>query len=317
MGRLLSENKPARSRHRCLEKIAEVEPDFYLVIADYEKVYRPEQRSRTLMQAAEVFQQKLDEDPLDVDTRVALANVWVRQDRVDEAETLLLMGLNAGPDRKLNRALADFYVMRYKGAQKKNEVGADQLDYLFKALLVDANFQPIYQELINIYMAKDRTAEQQDRIRNQLLDLVTRETPSPMAHFSLSNILYDDEEEERAKYHLEQAKKLNPGLVAVVNNNLAWMLSQEKDPDLDRALELIEEALEAKPGDRRFLDTRGSIYLLMGRFEDAIDDLNEALSGVQNQPATRLKLAEAYKQLGMDDLAQMQFEKAQADANAK
>ena len=95
----------------------------------------------------------------------------------------------------------------------------------------------------------------------------------------------------------------------IIINDLAWILSQEESPDLERALELAETAVSRVPESPRFRDTLGTVLVKLGRHKDAISELQLALSGVPDKNAVHQKLAFCYKSIGMNDLAKKHLQK--------
>src|SRR5205823_4094587 len=81
---------------------------------------------------------------------------------------------------------------------------------------------------------------------------------------------------DQAKQYLEQAYKLDPA-GPVLANNLAWVLAHTNPPDLDRALAIINTVIERQPKDARFRETRGQVLAKIGRWHEAITDLQAAL----------------------------------------
>ena len=97
---------------------------------------------------------------------------------------------------------------------------------------------------------------------------------------------------DEARLHWEQALRLEPEM-GVVANNLAWVLAHDEPPDLTRALELAERAVQSKPSDSRFRGTRGVVLMKLGRSSEAITDLEAELAGNPNRSSTHLALAAA------------------------
>ena len=92
----------------------------------------------------------------------------------------------------------------------------------------------------------------------------------------MSILKFQEKDIKSAKWHLERAHRLLPTM-PFVSNNLAWVLSTEEPVDYDRALSLIQSALESFPDEPRLLDTRATILMKLERWEEALDDLERAL----------------------------------------
>jgi tetratricopeptide (TPR) repeat protein len=98
---------------------------------------------------------------------------------------------------------------------------------------------------------------------------------------------------------------------AVAWNNLAWALSKEPGQDLDRALAAVNEALERRPEEFRFRETRGQILVALGRWDEAVGDLEFALNGMPDAADVHGALATAYERLGQTDLATIHRQQAE------
>ncbi len=92
---------------------------------------------------------------------------------------------------------------------------------------------------------------------------------------------------------------------AVVWNNYAWTLLQEPNPDPQAALEAVGRALDLAPDDFRFRETRGQALLALGRWEDAIADLEYALNGLPDAVDVHRSLAKAYEATAQPQLAEV------------
>lgn len=81
-------------------------------------------------------------------------------------------------------------------------------------------------------------------------------------------------------------------------NYIAYMRA-ERGEDLDRGLLLINEALDALPDNAAFLDTRGWIYFMQGKYSEARDDIERAISILPNDPTLTDHLGDVYEKLGV------------------
>ena len=86
----------------------------------------------------------------------------------------------------------------------------------------------------------------------------------------------------------EQLLQRSPDNVIVLNN-LAWLLSVWKGEHA-RAEKLIDRAIGRAGPVAALLDTRGTIHLISGNYDDAIADFRDAVAA-DNAPSNRFHLA--------------------------
>ena len=93
------------------------------------------------------------------------------------------------------------------------------------------------------------------------------------------------------------------GRAPTLLNNLAYLLA-ERGEELGRALDLVDEALAARPLEPAYLDTLGWILHRRGQHEDAIDAYHKALAGMK-EPDEEIAahVALAFEALGRTEQA--------------
>lgn len=92
-------------------------------------------------------------------------------------------------------------------------------------------------------------------------------------------------------------------------NNLAYAYAVVGQ-QLDKALDLAQQALSAYPGNPRILDTLGFVYFKKEDWHSAIEVFGEALDIDPDQATTRYYLAESYYRVGNRELARKHVEQA-------
>lgn len=97
----------------------------------------------------------------------------------------------------------------------------------------------------------------------------------------------------------------NPTLL----NNFAYSLA-DRGKRLEKALGMVERALEAEPENESYLDTRGWIYFRMERYEDAARDIQQAVDVGGASSEVLLHLGEVRQALGDRDAARQAYERA-------
>ncbi len=85
-----------------------------------------------------------------------------------------------------------------------------------------------------------------------------------------------------------------------------WPLhSLKKNDDLEKALLLVNKAIETMPNHSYFLETRGQIHLKLAHWQEAISDLEQALDTKELRPAIYPSLATAYEKTGARDMTEL------------
>lgn len=123
------------------------------------------------------------------------------------------------------------------------------------------------------------------------------------AHFLLGVEAHRRGDTATAGTHFAQALRLSPRS-PILANNLAWHLAEGNGADPERALAVIDSALEQSPNDPRFLGTRGHVLVRLKRWGEALHDLEAALKVGGPLPGLHEDLAATYRGLGLPDMAE-------------
>ncbi len=107
-----------------------------------------------------------------------------------------------------------------------------------------------------------------------------------------------------------RALELNPNQPQVLNYlGYSWV---DKGMNLDRALGMIEKAIEGSPNDGYIIDSLGWAYYRLGRFDEAVTKLEEAAVLRPVDPEINDHLGDAYWRAGRKLEAQFQWKVASA-----
>lgn len=124
-----------------------------------------------------------------------------------------------------------------------------------------------------------------------------------LAHFIHGTAATIDGRKDEARTHLELAAKAFPDS-DVILNNLAHVLSQGDGDNLLTALTLANTAIERSGNPTAYhYDTRGRILHKLGRWLDAVSDLQHAIKEPQLAHNAHRMLSDCYQQLGLSELA--------------
>jgi tetratricopeptide (TPR) repeat protein len=299
----------AENAIRYMEGAAEINPEYFVTIASiYESNGNTSGKERTLEKAKTIYEKILDKDPLNHSVRILLSAVLVKQNREDQAEQNLKVGVQLQPDQKIMNALSDFYLMRHDRSVYGGKPFEDQLEFLQTALTFDPNHLPVYERLITQSRIHMET-EGFEKIQNMLEESIVNGKSTALSHFALGNLMYLKGDFKDSQFHMERAYELDAKFL-VIANNLAWLLAHNENPELERAYELIKGVVERRPEDARFRDTLASVLMKLGKTDEALTEFERALPGVQDKKSIHEKLAVLYDQVGKKNLAELHRKKA-------
>ena len=141
-----------------------------------------------------------------------------------------------------------------------------------------------------------------ERARATLIQMLSAGKAVGVLHFVLGLDAWQHSHSDEARQHFTLAYESTPQLPAVANN-MAMILSLGDRPDLTRALAIIESVLAKFPNNPNFRETRGEILVRSGRWREAVADLEFALPRLASPSTAHKALAEAYRGLGLRELA--------------
>jgi tetratricopeptide (TPR) repeat protein len=237
----------------------------------------------------------------------ALLDLDVREGRLEESAERIGAAHQVEPaDARLNRLWGE--VLLYSG--KKTEAEAA----FRRAIELDPNDLSGYQNLARYLAITGRPAE----VLATYEEALKRNPDSAPLNMVVGSLYELQSRNEEAMARYEEAIRLDPGL-AVAMNNLAYLIS-EGGGDLDRALELAQEAKALLPDNANAADTLGWVLYKKNLPSAAIGYLKEAASGFQaddpHLALVRHHLALAYEANGEPEKAQETIEQAVRDLDA-
>ncbi len=113
---------------------------------------------------------------------------------------------------------------------------------------------------------------------------------------------------EKAETDFNRALELSPKQPDVLNYlGYSWLMF---DRNLDKALEILEVAVSARPDDAHIIDSYGWALFKLGRFEEATDYLEKANLIMPHDPTTNDHLGDIYWRTGRFTEAKYQWERA-------
>jgi choline-sulfatase len=209
----------------------------------------------------------------------------------------------------------------FTGADPKDKIAvANSLQDAM--LLIDTDHSaeaiPLLQELTstdpNTYVAQYQLglAEENQRDYSQAILPLTKATElmpdSSTAEYELGVVLFESGDWKSAVGHLERASTLSPEWPDAHFSLAAVYARIDRVP---KALQELQTALRLRPEHYRANLLMGRILFLEGHPKDALPNLEEAVKVQPMSKEAHLFLADAYSQLGMEDQADGERQKAE------
>jgi tetratricopeptide (TPR) repeat protein len=250
--------------------------------------------------AAKFFKTHAQADSANHLARIGWAESLAFLEHFDNALTILAEGFHLSNDPGYQVAMANVFAKWHLFlVQSQPEDTAKQWDVLEKALQLDTTNVAMLNRLVQLL---GKGGDDTDKARTVMHKILAQGQATGTAHFLLGMDAWQRGDQAQARVHWEQANQLAPNL-PIVTNNLAWLLAANKEPELPRALKLIDFVVEKYPQEAIYRSTRAFVYRKMKRWEDALTDLEWILRRAPQFPGVHAALADVYSQLNMTDLA--------------
>jgi len=252
------------------------------------------------------YRRRAQTDPGNHSVRLAWAEAALFLELFDEAEQVLQawQTMDLSDDSQIRSAyinrMSQFYTTKATVFGRQGKAGlVEQLDWIDLAL----QYNPKNLAAIHGIMAlAEKRGTVADEARTKLKEALANGIAPATAHFILGNVAWERGEPDAAREQMEIAYRLNPRMPDV-GNNLAWYLADAQSPDLSRALNIINGVLEVDPSHAGYRETRGQILVKLGRWRDALVDLETALPTMRDDRNLHSTLATVYRNLGDTEMA--------------
>lgn len=286
-----------------LTEAVSAKPEGFLLLAVAYRALGDEQGSRGYAErAVKYFSDKTREATSDAPGyRLAWANSLVMLKDYRGALTVLETGLNQSGNQAYFNAIGSLYATWVQTVTKDNP---GDFDTRLRLVQTGLRFAPKSEVLLKALVEITHSQGKEGAAAREAITKMLAEGGQDIAmlHFLLGIDCIQTGRKEEAEQHFKFAFE-NAPMMPTVANNMAMILAVGDNPDLPRALQIINEVLERNPRIPVFRSTRGYILAKLGQHEEAVKDLEAALPYLQSKRNTRLALAKSYRELGLTQLA--------------
>jgi predicted Zn-dependent protease len=182
-----------------------------------------------------------------------------------------------------------------------------RFEILEQAVKLDPENPDIYNRMLR--MTKDKSIA--EKVRKRLRELTESGKASWMGNLYLGIDAYQNQKTEAAREYWGKALKQSNG-APLVANNLAWLLAYTEPLDLPRALELASDAVDKSPNESRYRGTYGHILVKLGRYKEALPELEKAIAAYPTDANLFRALSETCGKLGDNKKAEEYKKRADA-----
>jgi Tfp pilus assembly protein PilF len=133
----------------------------------------------------------------------------------------------------------------------------------------------------------------------------------PMLHVTLGTLYEMKQNKDLAEQHYRKALEINSDFIPAANN-LAFILVNKPDADLNEALKYAQKAKEAYPESPEVMDTLGWIYYKKDLLDSAHVELSASLEKLPDNALVNYHLGMVNLKQAQKDLARQHLEKALA-----
>lgn len=259
--------------------------------------------------AADRFLERDAARPFELQRCLQTLRALVLAGREPEAATLIRQVMPQQPaadQAQLQWLLGDVYARMCERLRTKErrtpEDLARAIDAIYRGLAAAQTNPVVLEELTRLSCSSDID---DTSLQRQLATALDSGVSPGLVHFILGTRLLtqDPPDTDAALQHFQLAETHHAGLPGLLNN-IADALVESDDADLDRALRLVNQALDLMPDQPHFFDTRGKILLRQGETLKAIADFERALAAPEIRAVVHDSLAEAWAELGNDEQQQ-------------
>ena len=298
-----------------LGKIAEAKADLQEVLNNSPKssgalvnLARVFTAAKNFGEAFRLYENALASDAKNFDALSGAINVLNRQQQFAAAHAKIdeFLGKNANRNdvsAALHYLKADTFI-----AEKNNDAAEGELK---KAMDADESYLPAYSAYASLLIAKNQIHAAIEQYQTAV-----QKKPSA-ALFTLLGMLEEARNNtSEAEKNYRRALEISPE-TPIAANNLAWMIADGGQGNLDEALRLAQAAVNRNSSVAGYYDTLGWVYYKKGLYSPAVEQLKKAVAldetdakraGTSPNPAYRLRLGTALALSGVKLSARREVE---------
>jgi tetratricopeptide (TPR) repeat protein len=224
---------------------------------------------RNLAEALKLYEKALAADGKNFDALSGAVAVLNRQQKFAEAHAKVDGFLVKNADKSDVSAALHYLKSDIFIAGKNNDAAEAELK---KAMESDENYLPAYSAYASLLITKNQTDAAIEQYK-----LAVRKKPVA-ALFTLLGMLEEARENlPEAEKNYRRALEIAPE-TPIAANNLAWLIADRGQGNLDEALRLAQSAVNRSSNVAGYYDTLGWVYFKKGLYSPSVEQLKKAVA---------------------------------------
>jgi tetratricopeptide (TPR) repeat protein len=158
-------------------------------------------------------------------------------------------------------------------------------------------------------LRSNKKFEEAAKVYSVAIDRLGKPEPDDWQLFYYRGIAYERAKQwPLAEKDFQKALELSPDEPYVLNY-LAYTWVERRE-NLDRALAMLEKAVDQRPEEGFIIDSLGWAHYMLGRYPEAVEELERAVSLAPTDPVLNDHLGDAYWKVGRKEEARFQWSRA-------
>ncbi|RIA55891.1 tetratricopeptide repeat protein [Dichotomicrobium thermohalophilum] len=180
---------------------------------------------------------------------------------------------------------------------------------MLTAMVADYPEEPRLLQAIGNILRDEEEYAQAARYYDQAIQIIGEPDPEHWLYYYARGICYERMKVwDKAEVDLQKALELNPDQASVMNYlGYSWV---DQNMHLEKAMDLIREAVRREPNNGYYVDSLGWAYYRLGQFEKAVKQLEKAVELRPEDPILNDHLGDAYWKVGRKREARFQWSHA-------
>jgi tetratricopeptide (TPR) repeat protein len=287
-----------------LQEIVRRSPNSSAAFVNLAKVFAAE---ANFGEALNLYEKALNADNRNFDALSGMVNVLIRQRQTAQAHARIDDAI-AQSGGLTNVSAALHYLESQIYAAENNQSGAES--ELKQAIAADGNYLPAYAAYAGLLFEQNKANEAVAQYQT-----IVAKKPSASVYTLLGMLEDARANSAEAEKNYRRALELESDS-PIAANNLAWLIA-ENQGNLDEALQLAQKSVNRNQTAAQFYDTLGWVYFKKGLFTPAIEQMKKAVAldetqaqrtGIQSNPAYRLRLGTVLASTGDKTSARREVE---------